>query len=110
MEILRCAGRTELKLHGSFADLILLPSPGAAGDRPKADLFVLTNPGKLHFYDGSTLSTIIGKADSKQPISPFEFPAMIPTAEPSMTMSKLIKLPTERSSTKILSEVLYLLH
>lgn len=105
MEVLRCAGRTELKLHGSFADMILLSSPGAAGDGPKEDLFVLTNPGKLHFYDESMLSEIIGKTDSKLPVSPLEFPAMIPTAEPSMTTSKLIKLPIEGSSTKILSEL-----
>lgn len=109
MEVLRCAGRTELKLHGSFADMILLPSSGAAGDGPKADLFVLTNPGKLHFYDESTLSAIIGKTDSKASTSPLEFPAMIPTAEPSMTVSKLIKLPTGGSSTKILSKVLHFL-
>ncbi|XP_022145606.1 uncharacterized protein LOC111015012 [Momordica charantia] len=105
MEVLRCAGRTELKLHGSFADMILLPSPGAAGNGPKADLFVLTNPGKLHFYDESTLSAIIGNTDSKPSISPLEFPATIPTAEPSMTTSKLVKLPTGGSLTKILSEL-----
>ncbi|XP_038903847.1 LOW QUALITY PROTEIN: uncharacterized protein LOC120090335 [Benincasa hispida] len=103
MEILRCAGHTELKLHGSFADMILLPSLGAAGDGPNEDLFVLTNPGKLHFYDESTLSAIIGKTDGKPPVSPLEFPAMIPTAEPSMTTSKLIKLSNGGSSTKILS-------
>lgn len=105
MEVLRCAGRTEIKLHGSFADMILLPSPGAAGNGPKEELFVLTNPGKLHFYDASMLSSIIDKTDSKPLISPLEFPAMIPTSEPSMTTSKLIKLPNWGSSTKILSEL-----
>uniref|UniRef100_A0A9I9CVE7 Nucleotide binding protein n=1 Tax=Cucumis melo TaxID=3656 RepID=A0A9I9CVE7_CUCME len=107
LEVLRCVGRTELKLHGSFADMILLSSPGAAGDDPKVDLFVLTNPGKLHFYDKTTMSAIIGKSktDSKSPISPLKFPAMIPTAEPSITTSKLIKLPIGGFSTKILSEL-----
>lgn len=109
LEVLRCVGRTELKLHGSFADMILLSSPGSAGDDPKVDLFVLTNPGKLHFYEKTTLSAIIGKSktDSKLPVSPLEFPAMIPAAEPPMTTSKFIKLPIGGFSTKILSEVLY---
>ncbi|KAL4032057.1 hypothetical protein IC575_010357 [Cucumis melo] len=110
LEVLRCVGRTELKLHGSFADMILLSSPGAAGDDPKVDLFVLTNPGKLHFYDKTTMSAIIGKSktDSKSPISPLKFPAMIPTAEPSITTSKLIKLPIGGFSTKILSELAWM--
>ncbi|KAE8650981.1 uncharacterized protein LOC101217343 [Cucumis sativus] len=107
LEVLRCVGRTELKLHGSFADMILLSSPGSAGDDPKVDLFVLTNPGKLHFYEKTTLSAIIGKSktDSKLPVSPLEFPAMIPAAEPPMTTSKFIKLPIGGFSTKILSEL-----
>ena len=45
METVRCVGRVDLTLTGSFADMILLPTAGATGSNHKADLFVLTNPG-----------------------------------------------------------------
>ncbi|KAK8303550.1 hypothetical protein V6Z12_D04G158100 [Gossypium hirsutum] len=77
METVRCIGRVDLTLTGSFADMTLLPTAGATGGNHKADLFVLTNPGQLHLYD----------------------------ADPSMTVGKFSALPAGGISLKCLSEL-----
>ncbi|KAK7256904.1 hypothetical protein RIF29_30478 [Crotalaria pallida] len=105
METVRCIGRADLTLSGSFADLILLPSPGATGLNRKEDLFVLTNPGQLHFYGNDSLSALISQEKRKPSVSALEFPALIPMADPSLTVAKLIQLPSKSNSSKILAEV-----
>ncbi|XVF76834.1 hypothetical protein PTKIN_Ptkin13bG0298700 [Pterospermum kingtungense] len=105
METVRCVGRVDLTLTGSFADMILLPTAGATGDNHKADLFVLTNPGQLHLYDGTILSTLLSEQERKHFASPVEFPMVIPTADPSMTLAKFSVLPTGGNSSKGLSEL-----
>ncbi|KAK7294709.1 hypothetical protein RJT34_17602 [Clitoria ternatea] len=104
MESVRCINRTDLTLNGSFADLILLPSPGV-GLSGKDALFVLTNPGQLQFYDNDSLSTLTSEQKMMPPVSALEFPVLVPMAEPSLTVAKLIKLPDESNSSKILTEV-----
>lgn len=106
METVRCVGRVDLTLTGSFADMTLLPTAGATGGNHKADLFVLTNPGQLHLYDGTNLSTLLTEKERKQFAHPVEFPMVIPTADPSMTVAKFSALPTGGISSKCLSEVL----
>ncbi|PQQ01050.1 uncharacterized protein Pyn_18909 [Prunus yedoensis var. nudiflora] len=71
---LRCVGRTDLTLTGSFADMILLPSSGTTGGNHKADVFVLTNPGQLHFYDEASLSALVSQKERNPSISGLEFP------------------------------------
>lgn len=108
METVRCISRADLTLSGSFADLILLPSPGALGLNHKDDLFVLTNPGQLHFYDNDSLSALTSQEKRTPSVSALEFPVLIPMADPSLTVAKLIKLPNASNSSKILVEVMYL--
>ncbi|XP_030925506.1 uncharacterized protein LOC115952465 isoform X1 [Quercus lobata] len=102
---LRCVGRAELTLSGSFADMILLPNAGVMGGNQKADLFVLTNPGQLHFYDDASLSALISQRERRPSISAMEFPAVVPSSNPSMTVAKLSKIPTGGDSSKALLEV-----
>ncbi|XVE97101.1 hypothetical protein REPUB_Repub02eG0281600 [Reevesia pubescens] len=105
METVRCVGRVDLTLTGSFADMILLPTAGATGGNHKADLFVLTNPGQLHLYDDTILSTLLYEHERKHFACPVEFPMVIPTADPPMTMAKFSVLPTGENSSKGLSEL-----
>ncbi|KAH1039946.1 hypothetical protein J1N35_041689 [Gossypium stocksii] len=105
METVRCVGRADLTLTGSFADMTLLPTAGATGGNHKADLFVLTNPGQLHLYDGTNLSTLLSEKERKQFAHPVEFPMVIPTADPSMTVGKFSALPAGGISSKCLSEL-----
>ena len=111
METLRCVGRADLTLTGSFADMILFPSIGSTRTNLKADVFVLTNPGQLHFYDDESLSAMVSQQwqEKKQSFAAIEFPAVIPTTDPALTVAKLIKLPVGENSSKILSEVLHFL-
>ncbi|CBI22805.3 hypothetical protein VitviT2T_011739 [Vitis vinifera] len=105
VETLRCAGRVELTLVGSFADMILLPTAGATGINQNASLFVLTNPGQLHFYDDASLSALISQQERKSSLSAVEFPAAVPTSDPYMTVAKLSFLHTGGNSSKALSEI-----
>lgn len=107
METIKCLGREDLTLSGSFADMILLPSPGGMGLNSQDDLFVLTNPGQLHFYDNDSLSALTSQQKMAPSVSALEFPVVIPTVDPSMTVAKLIRLPRGSNSSKHLSEVYY---
>lgn len=106
MESVRCTSRADLTLNGSFADLILLPGPGAMGLNSKDDLFVLTNPGQLHYYDNDSLSALTSQQNRTPSVCAQEFPVLIPMADPSLTVAKLIKLPSELNSSKVLAEVI----
>ncbi|KAK7339895.1 hypothetical protein VNO77_20581 [Canavalia gladiata] len=105
VESVRCINRADLTLNGSFADLILLPSAGATGLSSKDELFVLTNPGQLHFYDNDCLSTLTSQPKRTPSVSALEFPLLVPIADPSLTVAKLVRLPNESNSSKILTEV-----
>lgn len=105
MESLRCIGRADLTLNGTFADLILLPSLGARDLNSKDDLFVLTNPGQIHYYDNDSL-TALSQQNRTSSVSAQEFPVLIPMIDPSLTVAKLIKLPSQLNSSKTLAEVI----
>ncbi|WJX82145.1 hypothetical protein P8452_64941 [Trifolium repens] len=105
MESLRCIGRADLTLNGTFADLILLPSLGARDLNSKNELFVLTNPGQIHYYDSDSLSVLTSQQNRTASVSAQEFPVLIPMANPSLTVAKLIKLPSQLNSSKTLAEV-----
>ncbi|KAF7825527.1 Syntaxin-binding protein 5 [Senna tora] len=105
METVKCIGRADLTLNGSFADMILLPSSGGMGLNSKDDLFVLTNPGQLHFYDNDSLSALTSQQKKTPSVSAMEFPVVIPTVDPPITVAKFIRLPSGSNSSKLLSEV-----
>ncbi|XP_068668625.1 uncharacterized protein [Aristolochia californica] len=90
LETLRCIARVDLTLNGSFADMILIPNAGPPEKSSLAALFVLTNPGQLHVYSGASLSSILSSQQEKTPsLLAEQFPVVIPTLEPHMTVSKL---------------------
>jgi syntaxin-binding protein 5 len=105
IESLRCIGRADLTLNGTFADLILLPNLGERDLNSKDDLFVLTNPGQIHYYDNDSLSPLLSQQSRTSSVSAQEFPVLIPMADPSLTVAKLIKLPSQLNSSKTLAEV-----
>ncbi|KAE9618160.1 putative transcription factor WD40-like family [Lupinus albus] len=104
METVRCTSRADLTLSGSFADLTLLPSPGASALNSRDGLFVLTNPGQIHFYDNDSLSALTSQGKRTPSVSSIEFPALLPMTDPSLTVAKLIKFPSESNSSKVLAE------
>uniref|UniRef100_A0A1D1Z041 Syntaxin-binding protein 5 n=1 Tax=Anthurium amnicola TaxID=1678845 RepID=A0A1D1Z041_9ARAE len=100
IETIKCVARVDLALHGSFADMILIPKTGAILNAPAAFVFVLTNPGQLHVYDISLLSDSRSR-EAKSSIQANKFPVVI-TADPCMTVTKLCLLPVEGESFKVL--------
>ncbi|QCE11939.1 syntaxin binding protein 5 [Vigna unguiculata] len=105
MESVRCTNRADLTLSGSFADLTLLPSPGTKGLNSKDEVFVLTNPGQLHLYNSDSLSTLTSQQKRTPSVPAVEFPVLVPMADPSLTVAKLIRLPSKSNSSKVLTEV-----
>lgn len=89
MEALRCIGRVDLSLTGSFADMILIPSAGTTGIDTDASLFVLSNPGRIHIYDRSSLSSSDLQPRKELPACGLNFPTCIPTVNPLITVAEL---------------------
>ncbi|KAL9315324.1 hypothetical protein ACSQ67_016325 [Phaseolus vulgaris] len=104
-ESVRCTNRADLTLSGSFADLTLLPSPGTNGLNSKDEVFVLTNPGQLHLYNSDSLSTLTSQQKRTPSVPAVEFPVLVPMTDPSLTVAKLIRLPSKSNSSKLLTEV-----
>ncbi|KAF4379109.1 hypothetical protein F8388_022196 [Cannabis sativa] len=105
MESVRCVSRTDLTLSGSFADMALVPRAWVTGSNKNADVFVLTSPGELHFYDGVSLSSLTSQEEKKQSISAVEFPAVIPVSDPTINVAKFIKVPPGKNSSNISEEI-----
>lgn len=105
METLRCVGRAEVQLSGSYADMILLPSAGAVLSNHTAALSVLTSPGRLNFFDHDSLSSLASQHEKIISISCVNYPMVIPTFDPIMTVSKLILLSTGKNLSRSLFEV-----
>ncbi|PIN19877.1 Tomosyn [Handroanthus impetiginosus] len=89
MEAIRCMGRVDLTLTGSFADMILIPSAGTTGNDTDAYLFVLSNPGRIHIYDSGSLSPSELQSKKELPVSAIDLPSGIPNVDPLMTVAKL---------------------
>ncbi|PSS34691.1 Syntaxin-binding protein 5-like [Actinidia chinensis var. chinensis] len=104
-ETLRCVGRVDLTLNGSFADMIFLPTAATTGNNHAAALFVLTNPGQLHFFDDARLSASLSQKEKRMSVSAVEFPMVVPTANPYMTVAKLSNLPSDGKSYNALSKI-----
>ncbi|XAR65951.1 hypothetical protein NMG60_11011970 [Bertholletia excelsa] len=105
VESLKCIGRIDLPLNGSFADMILVTNPGATEKCNTSSLFVLSNPAQLHFYDDSCLSVLESQPEKKHSISAVQYPEIIPTLEPYMTVGKLKLVQMDGSLLRNLSEI-----
>lgn len=104
IDSLRCISRVDLNLNGSFADMILIPSAGATEHNSTAALFILTNPGQLHVYDGAMLP-VLKSNEGKHHVQAEKFPIVIPTIDPYITVTKVCLLPPGRDSSKDLLKV-----
>lgn len=65
IEALKCGGREDLGLDGSFADAIVVSNANEAGTDDASSLFVLSNPGQMHFYDKASLSALKSNPERK---------------------------------------------
>ncbi|KAK1396923.1 putative transducin family protein / WD-40 repeat family protein [Heracleum sosnowskyi] len=102
IETLICIARIDLTLGGSFADMTLVPSGGSGEHGDASTLFVLTNPGQLHFYNDACLSVLMSKPNETHSADAIQYPALVPTTEPNMSVGKLSVLDEEAlSATKL---------
>jgi len=92
LESVRCMSRTDLKLDGSFADMILIPDTGVPDKSRTSALFILTNPGQLNFYDGGSLFSVQNSKEGNPLPEAQKFPVAIPTIDPNITIASLCSL------------------
>lgn len=104
METLKCLGRMDLNLSGSFADIAW--TGGMMGSDKDIALFILTNPGQLNIYDCASLAASVS-GDKAVSLSAVDFPVVVPTVNPHITVLKLFCLPTtNEDSSKVIPEVI----
>lgn len=89
---MRCMSRTDLKLDGSFADMILIPDTGVADKSRTSALFILTNPGQLNFYDSGSLFSVQNSREGNALPGAQKFPVAIPTIDPNITVTSFCSL------------------
>lgn len=105
---LKCVGRVDLTLIGSFADIVLLPY---VGERKRGtSLYVLANPGQLHAYDNAYLSGLMSQQEKVSSSSGVQYPMVIPNIEPRVMVAKLGFVHKEGKVFGALDEVLFLLY
>lgn len=102
IETIKCIGRIDLTLNGSFADMVLLSSNGVS--KTKGTL-ILTNPGQLHFYDYACFASLMSQQQKQNSVSSMQYPMVIPIAEPYMTLGKLGLVNRDGEFSKALSKV-----
>lgn len=95
----------DLTLNGSFSDVVLLPSAGVE-HRKEDFLFMLTNPGQLQVYDNASLSAVMSQQSRKTSAPAVQYPMVIPTVEPNMTVAKLGLVFRDGEFSRELPEVL----
>ncbi|KAL6534388.1 hypothetical protein OROHE_013313 [Orobanche hederae] len=91
VEAIKCRGRVDLTLTGSFADMILIPYAGTT-ESDSVSLFVLSNPGRIHIYDRGSLSSTDLQLRKDQPVSTVNFSACIPTVDPLITVAEIFNI------------------
>ncbi|KAL5668882.1 hypothetical protein ACJX0J_021103, partial [Zea mays] len=87
-----CMSRTDLKLDGSFADMILIPDIGVPDKSRTSALFISTNPGQLNFYDGGYLFFVQNSKEGNPLPESHKFPVAITTFDPNITITGLYSL------------------
>lgn len=101
---LKCIERVNLRLHGSFADVLVMSN--AHNAKNINAVFVLTNPGQLHFYEYASVSTLKSEKGKSHSAHASQYHSVIPTLEPYMTVGKLYVMGSERNIPTALSKVL----
>ncbi|KAL3834832.1 hypothetical protein ACJIZ3_009568 [Penstemon smallii] len=101
---LKCVERVDLTLHGSFADVILISNAYEEDNSNVTSVFVLTNPGQLHFYEYASLSIFKSGRGHNHSVNAVQYHSVIPTVEPYMTLGKLYYIGAEKDSFITLSE------
>ncbi|XP_072975258.1 uncharacterized protein [Typha angustifolia] len=107
LDSVKCTYRMDLKLNGSFADMILIPDAVAPEKDCTAALLVLANPGQLSVYDGNQFSVQNPGKEEKFCAQAENFPVTVPTIDPCMTVAKLCLLPIGKDSSKGLLKKFY---
>lgn len=100
---LKCVGRADLTLSGSFADMVL--SPIASSRQSGTFLFLLTNPGQLQAYADTSLASLMSQKENKISVSPLPYPMVVPTMDPHMTVAMFAALNVNDKTSLALSEV-----
>lgn len=95
----------DLTLNGSFADMVLIPKSGISEISSTDVVFVLTNPGQLHVYEGSKLFNL--SQEQVPSFRPKNFPLTVPTIEPCISAAKHYFLPIDENNLKTLLEVVF---
>ncbi|KAK6122036.1 hypothetical protein DH2020_044219 [Rehmannia glutinosa] len=102
---LKCVERVDLfTLHGSFADVIIISNAYKVDNSNETSLFVLTNPGQLHFYQYASLSILKSEKTKNHSVHALQYHSVIPTVEPYMTVGELYMMNSERNILSALSE------
>ncbi|XP_011084899.1 uncharacterized protein LOC105167041 [Sesamum indicum] len=101
---LKCIEHVDLRLHGSFSDVLVISNSYKAQNKMATSIFVLTNPGLLHFYEYASLSTLKPERGKNHSVHAFEYHSVIPTVEPYMTVGELFMMSSERNNFYALSE------
>ncbi|XP_078435119.1 transducin family protein / WD-40 repeat family protein isoform X2 [Wolffia australiana] len=99
----KCISRMDIPLCGSFAHMILVPKLGGMENTPAAAMFLLTNPGQLRVYDIASFSDSTSQK-TKSEVILNKFPLTIPTADPSITVTKFCTLCNSGDRNKVLSK------
>ncbi|XP_023636697.1 uncharacterized protein LOC17883008 isoform X1 [Capsella rubella] len=100
---LKCVGRADLTLSGSFADMVL--SPIASSRQSGMFLFLLTNPGQLQAYDDTSLASLMSQKENKISVPPLPYPMAVPTMDPHMTVATFAALNVNDKTSLALSEI-----
>lgn len=100
---LKCVGRADLTLSGSFADMVL--SPIASSRQSGVFLFLLTNPGQLQAYDDTSLASLMSQKENNSSASPLPYPMVVPTMDPRMTVAVFAALNVNEKLSLALSEI-----
>ncbi|XP_008465213.2 uncharacterized protein LOC103502872 isoform X1 [Cucumis melo] len=103
LKSLKCIGRLDLTLNGSFADIVLSPNVGET--KRGISLFVLANPGQLHVYDNAYLSGLMSQQEKLSSAAGVQYPTVIPNIEPCATVAKLGFIHREGKVFRALDEI-----
>ncbi|KAJ4841217.1 hypothetical protein Tsubulata_029998 [Turnera subulata] len=103
IEGLKCIGRVDLTLDGSFADMVIVRSAGA---KESYGTFVLTNPGQLSYFDDPCLLSSVSQRERRNSVSSIQYPVAVPTIEPYMTVAKLGLVYKDGTFSRALSKTI----
>ncbi|XP_073016310.1 uncharacterized protein [Primulina eburnea] len=104
-EVLRCIGRVDLTLAGSFADMIIIPSSATTRSKEDTSLFVLSNAGQIHVFESASLSSPSLQRRKELPSSAVKLPVCIQTVDPLMTVADLFYLYGSRKRQSTIVEM-----